>query len=188
MLSEVRRKKLHYFFTLLDLNRNGLLQFDDFSDLAERVRLSLSCEVGDPQHKKIAEKATHLFHHLLSDIDPEKPQSIHVDEWLAFFGENLNDENDEVLSVYQQLIYSNIFDFFDQNRDGFITQDEFETLFEIFGIEKNSLTESFNLLDVNGDKKVSRYELLAAIEDFLISDDEDSPGNWIFGDWKASIT
>jgi Ca2+-binding EF-hand superfamily protein len=187
MLSELRRKKFTYFFDLLDFDRNGQLEFNDFSDLAEKVRSSLEYDEGSREHKNIADKSVHLFHQLLSDISPVKSQSISKSEWTSFFEEHLGGVIDEdVLSTYQELMYQHIFDFFDHNHDGFITQDEYQLFFEIFGASKDHLDKCFNKLDSNGDNKVSRYEMLTAIEDFLTSDDHASPGNWTFGNWEIS--
>ncbi len=187
MSSELKRNKFAYFFDLLDLNRNGLIQHNDFSDMAELVREELQLEEGSEEHKYVAEKATRLFHQLLADISPEEHQSISKDEWLNFFEEKLGDQIDEeVLATYQELVYLYVFDFFDHNRDGYITNDEYKCFFEIFKLDKEYLEKSFSKLDSNGDKKVSRYEMLAAIEDFLISDDPESPGNWAFGNWEVN--
>lgn len=188
MLSDLRREKLSYFFDLLDLNRNGLLQFNDFSEMAEQVRLRLEFEEGSKEHKNIADKAIHLFHQLLHDISPKETQSIQKKEWMDYFNTELGDSIDEeVLETYQELMYQHVFDFFDHNHDGFITKDEYELFFEIFGVDEKHLDKCFSMLDANGDNKVSRYEMLAAIEDFLTSDDLSSSGNWAFGNWKAKL-
>ncbi|MEP1095237.1 MAG: EF-hand domain-containing protein [Cyclobacteriaceae bacterium] len=187
MLSELQQNKLAYFFSLLDLNRNDLLQHNDFSDMAEQVRVKLDLEEGSAEHKYVAEKSIRLFHQLLSDISPKEHQSIRKDEWLSFFESEFSDPvNEDVLETYQELIYLYVFDFFDHNRDGFITKDEYKWFFEIFKLDEGYLDKSFSKLDSNGDSKVSRYEMLAAIEDFLISSDSDSAGNWAFGNWTVS--
>lgn len=187
MLSELQRNKLSYFFDLLDLNRNELLQHNDFSDLAELVREKLQLKEGSSEHEYIAKQSVRLFHQLLSDISPEEPQSIKKSEWLDFFEDKFGDEVDEeILETYQMQIYLYVFDFFDVNKDGFITRDEYEWFFELFKLDQEFLDKSFSKLDVNGDQKVSRYEMLAAIEEFLTSDEEDAAGNWAFGNWNVT--
>ena len=187
MFSDFQKRKIAYFFKLLDLNRNGLLQFNDFSDMAELVRLKLGFEEGSKNHKKIADKSTRLFHHLLEDITPAKQQSISEEEWVAFFDTKLTGSDaEDVLEEYQELIFQYVFDFFDHNHDGFITKDEYQMFFEIFGADQQYFEKSFSLLDKNGDGKISRYEMLASIEEFLISDDSEASGNWTFGNWDAA--
>lgn len=187
MFSDFQRKKIAYFFKLLDLNRNGLLQFNDFSDMAEHVRLKLEVEEGSKDHKRIADKATRLFHQFLEDISRAEQQSISEVEWVTFFESKLGDEEDEeTLEEYQELIFQYVFDFFDQNHDGFIAKNEYQMFFDIFGADQEFFDKSFSLLDKNGDGKISRYEMLASIEEFLISDDPEASGNWTFGNWQSS--
>lgn len=186
MFSEFQKKKIAYFFKLLDLNRNGLLQFNDFSDMAELVRVKLGFEERSKDHKKIADKATRLFHQFLDDISPAEHQSISEAEWVDFFQGKLGGKYDEdTIEEYQELIFQYVFDFFDHNHDGFITKNEYQMFFEIFGADQEYFEKSFGLLDKNGDQKISRYEMLASIEEFLISDDPASSGNWTFGNWES---
>lgn len=186
MFSDFQRKKHSYFFQILDLNRNGVLELNDFSDMAEQVRVKLGLDLGSKEHKEIADKSTKFFYHFLEEISPKDPQGIIEKEWIEHFDQTLGGELDEeVLEESQELIFNYVFDFFDHNRDGFITKSEYEFFYEIFGADTGFLESSFQKLDKNGDGKISRYEMLASIEDFLISDDLDSPGNWTFGYWEA---
>ncbi|MEM9338699.1 MAG: EF-hand domain-containing protein, partial [Bacteroidota bacterium] len=180
--SEFQRKKLTYFFRLLDLDRNQQLEVNDFSDMVEYVRARLDIEEGSIAHKNIADKATRFFHQLVADISPKNQQAISEKEWITYFGKKLNGKKKEAaLEKYQELIFRYMFDFFDHNHDGFITKNEYQIFFEIFGVDKTYFDKSFSFLDKNRDEKISRYEILAAIEDFLMSDEEEAKGNWIFG-------
>ena len=187
MISSFQQKKLVYFFQLLDLNRNNLLEINDFSDMVEQVRARLDFEEGSKEHKNIADKATRFFHQLVSDVSPKNQQAISEKEWVKYFEKKLGGKKKEAaLEKYQELIFRYMFDFFDHNRDGFITKNEYRIFFEIFGADPDYCDKSFSQLDKNGDNKISRYEILAAIEDFLISEDPVAAGNWIFGNWEAS--
>ncbi len=186
MSLEFQQKKWIYFFRLLDLNRNNQLEINDFSDMVELVRSKLVIEEGSREHKNIANKATRFFHQLVSDISPKNQQAISEEEWIAFFGKKLSGKKKEAaLEKYQELIFRYMFDFFDHNRDGFITKNEYQIFFEIFGLDQTYFDKSFGFLDKNGDNKISRYEILAAIEDFLIAEEEEAKGNWIFGNWEV---
>lgn len=163
-----------------------MLQFNDFSEMAEQVREKLGLEMGGREHKKIADKATKLFHQLLADISPAEHQSISRDEWLSYFESRLGGRFKNIaVNTYKELIFRYMFDFFDYNHDGFITKNEYKMFFEIFGADEQYLDKCFHQLDKNGDQKISRYEILAAIEEFLISSDPTDPGNWIFGNWES---
>ena len=110
MLSDFQKKKLAYFFHLLDINRDDLLQFNDFSEMAEQVRVKLDLEEGGREHKRIADKATQLFHQLLSDVAPAEYQSINEEEWLSYFEKRLGGRyKDIAVTTYKELIFRYMF-------------------------------------------------------------------------------
>lgn len=186
MSVEFQRKKLGYFFRILDLNSNGSLQMDDFTEMVEKVRVTLNYEPQDKNHKRITDKAVKLFNSLVSDIKPFSFNQVTEDEWVNFFLDQviLTDDED-TLDEYKELIFNFMFDFFDQNRDGFISKNEYEDFYDIFGIDRNYCDKAFSLLDKTQSYKLSRYDLMTAVEEFFASDDPTLHGNWIFGNWES---
>ena len=87
-----------------------------------------------------------------------------------------------VLEEYSELILGFIIHFFDTNNDGFISDEEYERMFKIFGMNELQAGLAFHGLDKDGDNRLSRYELLNAVETFLTSDDPANSDNWVFGD------
>lgn len=186
MSKEFQRQKLSYFFNILDLNNNKSLELSDFWELSEKVRETLGFEAESTEHKRIADKATKLFHTLVKDVSTSEYQKISEDEWVQFFEKEVIDLNDEeALDSYKELIFHFMFDFFDHNRDGFISMQEYEDFYKIFGIDITYLNKAFRMLDNSNVGKLSRYDLMDAVEDFLVSEDESVPGNWIFGYWES---
>jgi Ca2+-binding EF-hand superfamily protein len=187
MSIDFQRKKLAYFFNIIDLNSNGFLQLNDFSEMAEKVRTRMNLEDGGREHKRIVDKSVKLFHTLQKDIAPKEYQQISEEEWTNFFVRELIEVGDEdQIDNYKGLIFNFMFDFFDQNRDGFISKSEYADFYSIFGIDRAYLDKAFAQLDATQDGRLSRYEVLAALEDFLVSDDPTLKGNWIFGNWDSN--
>ncbi len=186
MSVEFQRKKLGYFFRILDLNSNGCLQMDDFTEMVEKVRVTLGYDPEDKNHKRITDKAVKLFNSLVSDIKPFTYNQVTEDEWINFFIDQviLTDDED-TLDEYKELIFNFMFDFFDQNRDGFISKKEYEDFYDIFGIDRNYCDKAFSLLDKTQSYKLSRYDLMTAVEEFFASEDTTLHGNWIFGNWDS---
>lgn len=186
MPDSFQSQKFRYFFHILDLNDNGYVQLDDFSEMAEKVREIMKYEDGSKDHKRITDKATKFFHSLIADINPADKQQISEDEWVGFLeSEVINDE--DALDHLKERVFNFMFDFFDQNRDGFISRREYEDFYHIFGINDQFLDKAFQMLDNSNTYRLSRYDLMSAVEDFFASEDEDVPGNWIFGNWESSL-
>lgn len=186
MSADFQRKKLGYLFSILDLNSNGCLQMDDFTEMVEKVRVTLGYEPGEKGHKRITDKAVRLFNTLVKDIKPFTFNQVTENEWIDFFIKKVILSGDEdTLDDYKELIFNFMFDFFDQNRDGFISKQEYEDFYDIFGIDRAYCDKAFSLLDKTQSYKLSRYDLMNAVEEFFASNDPTLPGNWIFGNWES---
>ncbi len=186
MLSDFQRKKLTYFFHLLDDNKNGYLQLEDFSEIAEELCINLEYEFESSDHKFIVDKSVGLFYKLLKDIPHEEKQIISLEAWLDFFDKKLiSNRNEELLDEYIELFIGFLFDLFDENHDGYISVDEYADLFVTYGIDIKYSAKSFVNLDINQDGKLSKNELIHAAETFMTSDDPSQKGNWIFGNWDS---
>lgn len=186
MLTPFQSAKLSYLFRLLDYNDNGLLQLNDFAELSEKVREKLNYEEGEKEHQAIVQKSVKFFHKLLRDIPNPGYQMISPQEWLKFFEEEVTSfEDEDAVDEWVDLLLAFIFGMFDENHDGYISLEEYQDLFSIFGKDEGFSKEAFDKIDVNADGRLSRYELIPAVETFLTSDDPNEAGNWVFGNWSS---
>lgn len=186
MLSDVQNRKIVHFFQLLDSHKNGYLQADDFSEIAERIRVGLGYEAGGDKHVFLAKKSARFFHTLLNAISHENKQVISQQEWIDFIEEKIiKGNNEEFKEEFQEFIIGFIFDLFDDNHDGYLSTDEYVDMFVVYGIDIKYSAKAFLKLDLNKDDKLSRNELFHSFEMFLTSDDPNQPGNWIFGKWEG---
>lgn len=182
-MTDFQQRKLSYLFSLLDINRNGFLQLSDFSDIADRLLEKTGYELQSKQHRFVVEKCVGLFYRLLKDIK-SGTREVQLYHWLEFFEKSFaNEDADEVLDSYVQLFFSFIFQMFDENNDGYISQKEYRDIFEIYNIDHMSIDAAFEAMDSYKDGRLSRYELKHAIETFFTSDDPTDSRNYIFGDF-----
>ena len=185
MLSDVQKKKIVHFFELLDSHKNGFLQAEDFSEIAERIRMGLGYEAGGEKHVFLAKKSAKFFHTLLNAISHENKQVISQQEWIDFIDKKIiNNDDEEYKEEFEEFIIGFLFDLFDDNHDGYISTDEYVDMFVVYGIDIKYSAKAFLKLDLNKDDKLSRNELLHSFEMFLVSDDANQQGNWIFGNWE----
>ena len=117
MTSEFQQRKLKYFFGLLDANKNGHIQLEDFQDIVENLVINLGYSFGGKDHKFLVEKSVKVFHRLLKDISVQGGQVISVEEWIRFFDERIiSPGNEDLLEEYAYIILGLLFDLFDENR------------------------------------------------------------------------
>lgn len=185
MISAFQKQKLSHFFDLLDSHKNGYLHADDFSEIAEKIRMGLAYEEGGSKHQFLAEKSAKFFHQLLANAPHSGNQIITKAEWIQYIDDQIiSANNEEVLEEFEEFIIGFLFDMFDDNHDGYISTDEYVDMFVVYGIDIKYSARAFLNLDLNKDDRLSRNELIHAFETFLLSDDPKQPGNWILGKWE----
>jgi Ca2+-binding EF-hand superfamily protein len=74
-----------------------------------------------------------------------------------------------------------LFDAVDPSGDGVITPAEYRSFLAIYQVDGPQADEIVARLDLDGDGQVSRDEFASLWMEFCFSEDESSPGNWLFG-------
>lgn len=185
MLTELRKQKLTYLFTLLDANKNGLLQPDDFVSVADKMCDVLNYEEGDQLRLRIKLKALRLYVQLLTDMG-KSDVAVSLDEWCELFGSRKVEPRAAKKYIFRTAAY--IFNLFDQNEDRVITKREYLDMFKIYDINLEYSEKGFQKLDANSDGQITLQEMISGFRDFLMSSNPEAAGNWIFGDWKSSYS
>jgi Ca2+-binding EF-hand superfamily protein len=185
MLTQLQSQKLRHFFNILDYNKNGVLQQEDFDRLGINLCDNLEIEKGTEEYEKVIQKSRRLFFQLLKDLNKTSGADISSSEWIRLFDRIIDQQDMEKLKYYIKLTTIYIFDLFDQDKNGILSLDEFVDMFTIYHIDVSFSAKSFLKLDTNHDDCISKVELFNAVTDFFISDDPDASGNWIFGNWDS---
>ncbi len=176
---DIRSKKLLLFFDILDTNKNGVIQCDDFIMVADKIGEALQSQSEAIITMKF--KATRFYTQLLEDMG-KRDTNIDRSEWLNFF---LRIEETGYTNKYVMHTSAYIFMLFDLNNDKMISRKEYADMFQIYNINQHYIEQAFDNLDTNKDGAISLSELVFAFREFLLSEDPNSPGNWIFGDWRS---
>lgn len=183
MLSELQKEKVsHYFSIVLDQDRNGVLDENDFKEIGESLCVLWMYKPGTKDYDRIINsslKSWEMFENYFRTQNAEANK----EQFLQFFDTMLS-ENDK--SRYQNFVNSmigSIFDSFDLNNDGVISTDEYTDMFLCYHIPIKHSAKAFVKLDRDGDERVTKEELMKAVDEFFLSSDPDARGNWLFGFW-----
>ena len=180
MLNELQINKLEKFFYILDYDRNGVIEKEDFVGIAENLCILWRIKEGDDQYTSIMNKFEEGWNKFNLFVNNNEGKA-NWDHWLHFAEQVIVNGDEQVFNTYVEDYVGEIFDNFDTDRDGYIDLDEFIDLFVGYRIEVRFAAKSFRKLDLNKDNLISRGELIKAVKEYFRSDDPDAPGNWLFG-------
>ena len=178
-MTEIQRHKAMHFFHVSDRDSNGILEEEDFTLVGDGISDQIGHAKNSSERLSLKVKTYSLFLLILKDIGKSEA-TLTPEEWLMFY-ENyvLVKSNDYILQASDYL-----FSLFDQDEDGYIDKDEYLDMFKAYDLYSANALKAFDLLDLNGDEKISKQELIMAFSEFFLSSDAEAAGNWIFGDWR----
>jgi len=181
MLSELQINKLEKFFYILDYDRNGIIEKDDFIGIAENLCILWGIREGDRAYNLIIKKFEDGWGRFNAFVNLENEKKANWEHWLHFAENQIVNGEEEIFNAYVENYAGGIFDNFDTDRDGYINIDEFIDLFVAYRIEVRYAAKAFRKLDLNKDNLISRRELIQAVKEYFRSDDPEAPGNSLFG-------
>ena len=180
MLTELQINKLERFFYILDYDRNGIIEKEDFLGIAENLCILWRIREGSEKYDQIKrrfEEGWNHFNHFVNNDDGKA----NWDHWIHFAEKAIVKSDETIFNEYVDEFAGEIFDNFDTDNDGYIDLDEYIDLLVGYRIEVRFAAKSFRKLDRNHDDLISRGELIQAVKEFFRSDDPEAPGNWLFG-------
>lgn len=179
MLTDIQTRKLTKLFYLYDANDDGVLVQQDFIVLATRL-------AALRQGLQAAPEAAQILTHLQQDwaclceaADQNHDARITLDEWLSYYDQVLDDIKQYTSRVIA--LVTLLFDAFDQDNDGQISEQEWIDLLSVFNVLPIYASSIFLNLDVNQDGVLNQDEVLTLIHDFFYINEPSAPANVMFG-------
>lgn len=176
-MSDFFAKKIKTLYERFDMDKNGLIEEDDFDTWSEKLIAIGNLDKNQSQDLITKMKAIWTNYFLPADVDNDG--SVTVDELIIYMRSALNDESkrktiSDTLPV--------IFDAIDANRDGGIETHEFKNYFLSFGLNDDDFTLMvFKNIDVDGDGDLSKDEFTQFGTQFFLCNDESHVSKYFFG-------
>lgn len=183
MLSDLQKEKIsHYFRVVLDQDRNGVLESNDFREIGESLCILWTFKPGTEDYERVIDRSIKSWKMFQKYFERQGGEA-NEEQFLRFFENMLREGNEKLYHSWVLHMISSIFDSFDLNQDGVISVNEYSDMFMCYHIPIKHSAKAFIKLDRNGDDTITKKELMEAVDEFFLSSDERAPGNWLFGFW-----
>lgn len=183
-MTELQKAKQVHYFNVLDYNGDGILEKQDFINVADRLAELRGYEEGSSRHTAVRQEILRMWTNARALSGKEGKAKITLEDWLAH-EEKVIDSN-VLIHSYVQGIARAIFDILDADNDGVISEDEYLKFFRSFRGDVEDAEVAFEKLDHEEKGHLTRKEFLEAVTEFHLSDDPDARGNWLFGPYQEA--
>lgn len=185
MLTPLQKNKLTHYFNILDFDKSGTLEKADFTSIGENLCVLWGFFEGSSSYDQTIAKCEQTWKDFRAFSGLPDEGSATLEEWLKFADERIVNGTIEQYEYHIRRLTKEIINYFDENGDGQLSLNEYVDLFMAYRIEIRYSAKAFTKLDRNHNDYISQEELLVAVDQFFRSNDDNAPGNWLFGFWEG---
>ncbi|KAK4325040.1 hypothetical protein Pmani_004351 [Petrolisthes manimaculis] len=169
------RKKMRTHHQMLDINKDGVVSWDDFETLISKFK-----ELGHLSPKEVANFTDVLRHVWEEEWGASGDPYIFIgpEQFLAQM-EHVVNTKDLRKRVAKPLPY--FFMAVDRDGSGEISIEEFKMFYACLGLSEEAAAESFAAIDKNSDGRLSMKEFVKLGREFFLSEDETRPSKLFWG-------
>ncbi|XP_006614878.1 sarcoplasmic calcium-binding protein [Apis dorsata] len=168
------RRKMRTLHNHLDVNKDGIISYDDFMLFRKRFcdlgHLNLEAKV---EFKKVLNK---MWEEQWGEISPYN--LICVEKYLEKMQHVLNDSS---LKKKCHHFLPFLFKAVDKDHNGEISIQEYKLFFQCLGLTHDDAVISFNHIDINDDGKISSKEFIILGREFFLTEDPTKPSKYFWG-------
>jgi Ca2+-binding EF-hand superfamily protein len=180
MITELHERKYDKLFRFLDVNLNGMLEFEDMLAYAARITSAFDVAPTAPKAQALVDALQLFWDTLLSSLDLDGDRRISPEEWRAGMTVAFLDDMDGFVRAIRPTVLAAAA-MVDTDGDGVVSRTEFVRAGIALGVTQEDKEAAFDHLDIDGNGSLSIDEIVEAIRDFVMSEDPDVRGNWAYG-------
>ncbi|XP_011506214.1 PREDICTED: sarcoplasmic calcium-binding protein [Ceratosolen solmsi marchali] len=168
------RQKMRTLHSHLDVDKDGVLSYDDFMLLGKRfAKLG---HLTTEQKDEFQEVLRKMWIEQWGEISPYN--LVDVEKYLREMHHVLEDKSLRE-KVHSFLPY--LFKAVDKDKSGEISVQEFKLFFKCLGLDNDHAVISFTFIDTNEDGKISLKEFVKLGRDFFLTQDHSRPSKHFWG-------
>lgn len=184
--TELQKQKLMHMFELLDVDGNGVLEYDDFRMVVDTMASERGWERNHRRYLALVAANRRLWKMISRDIDINEDGAISLMEWFAFhikafIEDPLEQGFDPKFSTALRATATFFCDMLDSDGDGKVCIDDYIAFCAAYNVSQDRARLSFALFDRDGSGDISVAEVEEMVKEFYLSDDPHAPGNLFFG-------
>jgi Ca2+-binding EF-hand superfamily protein len=179
MLTELQKQKLPNLFAVHDLNRDGVINRDDFEEYTARIAGTRGWGPESAEYKQLLSHFMTFWGGLEVVAKSIGAHEVTMTAWLEYW--------DRILStpgVFEQIVApigQTVFSIVDHDGDGSIAFEEYAAMYQHSGFPEEDIRLVFGRLDTNQDGRLSLDEFMTLVGQFFGSSNPADPGNLLFG-------
>jgi Ca2+-binding EF-hand superfamily protein len=178
-VSPFQKRKLDRMFSFIDLNGDGVVAREDFTRRVDALARLKGWESDSPEYTRNRDFALEEWQNLRETADIDDDGSVTREEFLRYAEVFLDDR--DAVRAYARGDVQLLFDAMDTDADGKITREEYRAYLDACGVDSSSADVFFAHADLNEDGRITRSEMSHAMEEYLLSNDPEAGGNFLFG-------
>uniref|UniRef100_A0AAG5D4C1 EF-hand domain-containing protein n=1 Tax=Anopheles atroparvus TaxID=41427 RepID=A0AAG5D4C1_ANOAO len=172
--SEFWRRKMRTLHGVMDVNKDGVISYDDFMLLTEKFASLGHLDAKAKNEFRDIMRTT--WEQQWGEITPYN--LVTVEQYLAEMHHVVNDK-DLKKKVHRFLPY--LYKAVDKDRSGSISLHEFKLFFRCLGLTEENAAVSFAVIDKNGDGQITLDEFVKLGKDFFVSEKETHVSRMFWG-------